>query len=380
MFERFREIVDNRHLYAGEWQAKTRKPVVGYLCGYVPEEILYAAGILPVRILGGHESSLLADAHVAGQFCAMCRDIMSQGLEGKYSYLDGITHGMSCIHIRQVFNSWEEHLPVKFSHFLFVPREVGRRYAAPLFIDEIKLFKRSVEEWTGKEILTADLDNAIEIYNTNRRLMRQIYEYRKQDPPLFSGSEAMAMVLADQMMDKDEHNKLLEEILEKLPDRKDGPEPGIRLMLTGGETDSFEVTDTLESLGANVVIDENCAGVNYFWNDVIPGGDRLEAIARRYLDRPRCPTKDSSDRVRTGHVLQLAGEYNVQGAVVALIKGCEPHGFDNIPIMNMLEEHGIPSRQFEFGAGVPDESFRLGAEEFLNKIRVGAGPEQGTVS
>ncbi|MFC2070184.1 2-hydroxyacyl-CoA dehydratase [Chloroflexota bacterium] len=369
MFEKFRDVVDNRHQYARDWKRRTGKKVVGYLCTYVPEELIYAAGMLPVRILGGHEPTYLADTHISGQYCVFCRDVLSQGLKGKYDYLDGITCGMSCIHMRQAFNSWQKHIPIEYSHFIFVPREVDRRYARPLLLDEIKLFKQSLEEWTGKEITNADLDDAIEVYNKNRRLMRQLYEYRMQDPPLFSGGEALAVVLAAQMMDKDEHNKLLEEVLAKLSDRKDGPEPGIRLMIVGGENDDFEFTEMVESLGANIVIDESCAGSRYFWNEIVPEDDRLGAIAQRYLDRPRCPAKDSSDRVRTGYVLQLAKDYNIRGVIITIIKGCQPHGFDNVPIKDMLEENGIPSYSFEFDVTVPIGPFRIRAEAFLEQIR-----------
>ncbi len=369
MFEKFRNVVNNRHRYARDWKKRTGRKVVGYLCTCVPEELIYAAGMLPIRILGGHESILPADNYISGQFCVLCRDILSQGLVGKYDYLDGIAHGMSCIHIRQAFDSWQAHLPLEYSHFIFMPREVSKRYARQLMLDEIRLFKQTLEEWTGKEITNSALDNAIEVYNKNRRLMRQIYEYRQQYPPLLSGSEALSAVLSSQIMDKAEHNRLLEEVIINLPDRKDGPNPGIRLMTVGGENDSFEFIEMVESLGANIVIDENCTGSRYFWNEIIPEDDRLGAISQRYLDRPRCPAKDSSDRVRTGHILQLAGDYAVQGAIITIIRGCQPHGYDNVPIKDILEKNGIRTHLFEMDVTLPAKSFRFQMELFLKQIK-----------
>ena len=55
MITKFRDWNANRHSYAKEWKEKTGGKVLGYFCTYVPEEILYAANILPIRILGGHE-------------------------------------------------------------------------------------------------------------------------------------------------------------------------------------------------------------------------------------------------------------------------------------------------------------------------------------
>ena len=36
-------MVKNRHQYAQEWEKKTKKKIVGYLCAHMPEEIIYAA-------------------------------------------------------------------------------------------------------------------------------------------------------------------------------------------------------------------------------------------------------------------------------------------------------------------------------------------------
>ncbi|MBI2829923.1 MAG: 2-hydroxyacyl-CoA dehydratase [Chloroflexi bacterium] len=369
MFERFRDVVENRHQYAEDWKARTGRPVIGYLCTYVPEEIIHAAGILPVRILGGHESSSLADVYISGQFCVLCRDCLAEGLRGKYDYLNGIAHAMSCLHMRQTFNSWQLHFPISYSHFIFMPREVKRRYAKPLLTDEFRLFKRSLEKWTGKEISQDALDRSIEIYDTNRRLMRQIYEFRKQDPPLLSGAEAMEMVLSSQFMDKEEHNHLLAEVLKQLPERKDGPEPGVRLMMVGGENDRLDFVRMVESLGANIVIDENCAGSRYFWNEIVPEEDRLSAIAARYLDRPVCPAKDNSERFRGEHVLQMAKDYKIQGAIITIIKWCEPHGFDNVALRDMFKADNIPTYSFEFDVTVPLGPYRIRAEAFLEQIR-----------
>jgi benzoyl-CoA reductase subunit C len=369
VFSKFREIVKARHEYAQDWKKKTGRKVFGYMCTYVPEELIYATGTLPVRILGGHEPTYLSDPHISSQFCVYCRDVLAEGLRGRYKYLDGIVHAHTCLHIRQAFNSWEMHLKPGFAHYVYMPREVRRPYAEGLLTDELNLFQKYLEEWSGNKIKTADIDNAIEVYNTNRELMRRIYEYRKSEPPLVSGSEAMAMVLASQMMDKAEHNRLLEEVLAELPERKDGPQSGLRLMIVGGENDNLEFMEMVEQSGANFVIDENCAGSRYFWNRVEPGNDRIFSIARRYLDRPPCPAKDASDRIRTGHVLNLARDYNIQGAIITQVKWCEPHGFDNVPIRDMLEANNIPTYFFEFDVTVPIGQFKIRAEAFLEQLR-----------
>ncbi len=60
--------------------------------------------------------------------------------------------------------------------------------------------------------------------------MKQVYQFRKKDNPALAGLEAVTMVVSGQISDKKEHNKLLEDILKQLPDRKLGRETGVRLM------------------------------------------------------------------------------------------------------------------------------------------------------
>lgn len=54
MYSKFREIYQARHEYA---QSFSEKGVMGYICTLVPEEVVYAAGFLPVRLIGAHQPS-----------------------------------------------------------------------------------------------------------------------------------------------------------------------------------------------------------------------------------------------------------------------------------------------------------------------------------
>jgi benzoyl-CoA reductase subunit C len=361
--------VNDRHRYAREWKERTGRGVVGYLCTYVPEEVLYAAGMLPVRILGSHEPADITEPHVFGMYCPHSRDCLAQGLRGKYDYLDGLINAHSCIHIRQTFASWQRHAPVPFSHYLFMPPHTQGPHALDCLIGGLADLKRALEEWHGQPIAQESLMNAVEVYNTNRRLMRQIYELRKTDPPPLSGAEAMEMVLAGMCMDKQEHNVLLQEALQELPDRL-GRAAEIRLMTLGSENDDVEFIQLLESFGANIVIDDLCTGSRYFWNEVIPDGDYLSAIAARYINRPPCPVKDLVERRRLPHILDLAKEWGVQGVVIGHQKFCDPHQYDLPAIESMLKKNGIPILFLEYDVTIPAGQVRTRIEAFIETLQL----------
>jgi len=104
MIEKFEEIYKNRHQYAKDWKAKTGGKVLGYFYPYIPEEIVYAAGALPVRIMGSHEPEDVSFDHLYSMYCPFARDTLAQGLKGRYDYLDGIASADVCMHMNQVFD------------------------------------------------------------------------------------------------------------------------------------------------------------------------------------------------------------------------------------------------------------------------------------
>ena len=73
------------------------------------------------------------------------------------------------------------HVPTPFTYYLNIPMKVQSPAAKPYLRGELAVFKKSLEEWTGKPITDADLDWGIEIVYTNRRLLKQVYEFRKKD-------------------------------------------------------------------------------------------------------------------------------------------------------------------------------------------------------
>ena len=371
MIERFRECVDNRHDYAREWKKRTGGKVVGYFCTYVPEEILYAAGTLPVRILGGHQPPDLVEPHIYGMFCPFCRDCLEQGLRGEYDYLDGIVIAQSCLHLRQTYWSWQKHIPTEYNYYLYMPHGVGNAAAYDYLRDELVSFKASVENWTGRSISDEDLDRAIEIYNSNRRLLRQVYEFRKRDCPSLTGLEAMEVVLSSQLSDKEEHTRVVEELLRELPERKLDREVGTRLAIVGSENDDRDFMRLVEQemeLPATFVIDDHCTGSRYFWNEVVPREDRLAAVAARYIDRPPCPSKDWPQRRRFPYLLSLVKEYDVQGAILMQQKFCDPHEFDIPALKNLFEDNDIPTCFLEFDVTVPAGQFQTRLEAFIETL------------
>jgi benzoyl-CoA reductase subunit C len=368
-FETFRNWRLHRAQYAQEWKKRTGGKVIGYFCTYAPEELMYAAGVLPVRILGSHEVQDVTDPHIFAMFCPFCRDCLAQGLKGRFDYLDGIMIAQSCLHIRQAFTSWQKHLPVDYSYYLPMPHHVQSPRAVPFLAKELEVFKQSLESWLGRKIDDRSIADAIEIYNRNRQLMWRVYESRKSEAPPLTGEEAMEMVLSSQMVDKQDHSAAVETLLARLSERELPRPVGTRLMILGSEDDDIEFVRMVESRGATFVIDDHCTGSRYFWNNVELNGDLLDCVAERYVKRVPCPSKDWPDRTRVAHVLELARAYGVQGAIVVQQKFCDPHELDLPALIRALNEAKIKTLLLEFDVTVPIGQFRVRVEAFLEMLQ-----------
>ena len=367
--ERFQRLLEDPHKYAKDWKQKTGGKVIGYFSHYFPEEIAYAAGILPVSIFSKPDIEGISQRYLYNAFCPYSLGVLAQGLKGEYDYLDGIAHVESCMPIRGAVANWWDLLNVSFKHYMAMPSQLDEPSAKDLMYSELKAFKRYIEDWTGKEITDESLDHAIDIYNTNRILMRQVYELRRLDNPIVSGSEAMAMVLSSQIMDKEEHNKLLRDAIDQLETRQEGFS-GPRLMLLGSEITDTSLVDLIESLGATVVVDRVCNGSNYFWNTVIPQNDRILALSFRYMDKPRHPVKDESFRRRVNEIVALAIDYNVQGVVYAIERFCFPHQQDRPAVEKMFKGRLIPIHEIEHDGTIHEGEFRNRFEAFIDSIKI----------
>jgi benzoyl-CoA reductase subunit C len=370
MFDKFFDWYHNRHDYARRWLEQNDGQVIGCFCSYVPEELIYAAGHLPVRVLGSHEPQDVTEPHIFGMFCPFCRDVLAQGLKGRYNYMKGIVLAQSCLHLRQAFTSWRNHVPEDYTFYLYTPNKVQTEHARSYYPPELAKFRRSLETWSGRTFTDEAIKEATALCDENRRLMREVYNLRKAPDPPVTGMEAMVMVASSFFVDKREHNAELKRILPELASRSTDRETGGRLMIVGSENDDVEFVKMVESVGATVVADDHCTGSRYFWDLTETTGDVLGDIANRYIDRTPCPTKDWEERRRFPRILEFAKDFNVDGVILIQQKFCDPHECDMVPLKKYLESAGYPTLFLEFDVTVPVGQMRIRVEAFLEMLGV----------
>ena len=147
---------------------------------------------------------------------------------------------------------------------------------------------------------------------------------------------------------------------------------GDRVVLAASTSASFVcgyfATHLLDAVALPVDPRIPAGRLGYICDQVEPREDRLEAIAARYIDRVPCPTKDWEERSRIQHILELADQWNVAGAIVMQQKFCDPHELDTVAIRKALDEKGIKTLFLEFDVTVPVGQFKVRVEAFLEML------------
>ncbi len=367
VLEQLTTLLSTRHEVARNWKSQNKR-VVGWTCTYTPEEIIYAADILPVRILGSSESTRLADAYCPGNMCSFCRSCFDLALKGDYDYLDGYVASNSCDNRGKIYDLWRHHVQLPYTYLMNTPH-TNTEEAHDFFYDELVRFRESLEKAFGPSISDQSLRKAVKVYNENRTLLKRVYGLRMENLPLISGVEALEIVLSSMLTPKDEHNKLLNRLLREVSDRSDPPKGGVRLLVSGSVMDDAELLRIVEAAGGSVVADDLCTGSRYFWDLVDSDAEPLRVIARRYLDKVPCPfTYQSEDRFK--HVMDMAKRYGAEGAIIFVLKFCDTHMFDAPLLKEELELSGLPVLYLEWEHAMTGiAQLRTRIEAFIEMIK-----------
>ncbi|OGW12778.1 MAG: hypothetical protein A3G93_03570 [Nitrospinae bacterium RIFCSPLOWO2_12_FULL_45_22] len=371
MIDNFYERLNNRHQLAQQWRTEGRK-IIGYICNYTPEEIIYASRAIPVRIMSDQTPPSIADGHFQSFYCAFSRSCLDQALRGEYDYLDGLVYAYACDHQRGIFNIWARNKPDLYVELIDMPSRIDLPEAKRFYTQELRKFQASLQKALKVTITDEALWKAIEIYDTHRSLLRRLYELRSRIPSPIWGWQVLTVLLAGMVMPKEEHNNLLRQLLQELEESNlsyapRSPNGQIRLMIVGSEVDNPRVYQLIEEAGAIIVADDICNGSRYIWEDTPRGEDPMESIAQRYLNKVPCPVKHPPQR-RYNHILELAEHLRVQGIIILHQKFCDPHEWEYPYLNKLFKEKGLISMVLEIDPNFSEEEIRTQAEALIERI------------
>ncbi|MEJ2208399.1 MAG: 2-hydroxyacyl-CoA dehydratase family protein [Anaerolineae bacterium] len=352
----------------GQWPARyPGRQAVGYLCSYVPEEMIHAAGFSPVRLRGSAAPLRQADAHLQSFTCALCRSTLDQLLDGELSFLAGTIFAHTCDALQAQADLWRMNAgragDAHFVEVVMQPSNLGAPAARPYLLAELERFGQQLGP---RRPSMAALRASIALYDETRRLVQALQEVRDR----LSAADYFAVVDAVQIMPREEANPLLARLLEELG-AAPGPGAGHRgpgLFLAGAVLDEPRLPALVDDLGARVAGDDLCSGSRHFFGQVGSGADPLAALSDYYLQRPPCPAKYLPGHDPGRHLVEQARAADCDGVVFVVEKFCEPYAFDYALALPALEAAGLPHLLLEMEQTPSIEALRTRLQAFVEML------------
>ena len=325
-----------------EWKAKGGK-VVGTICCHVPEEIIHAADMLPVRLRGnGCTADSQAEVWMSSFSCSFVRACLEQLLDGTYSFMDGVVSSDGCQMAQRLFDNWNHTDTKTYKQLLIAPRKY-RAESASFYREELGKFKKGMETLSGIAITDEKLKESTRLYNETRRLIKELYDLRKCDAPVITGTESLRWILAAMSMPKDEYNELLSAFLKEAKERAPLNNIRARLMIIGSALDDPEFLKIIEDQGGLIVTDTQCFGTRYLWEPVeLTDEDALTSLAEAYLSRPSCPRMCNLHNELYDFIMDMKNDFKVDGIIFVKLKNCDTWGGESLYIQDKLKASNIP--------------------------------------
>ncbi|NOX35034.1 MAG: 2-hydroxyacyl-CoA dehydratase [Deltaproteobacteria bacterium] len=342
----FHEAIENTSNMARKIKAGQKK-IIGHLCSYTPEELIYAAGFHPMRLFSSKSDIVLAEKHLQSYCCSPVRGVLEDSLSGRLDFLDGTVFPHTCDSIQRLSDIWRMNGKYEFFADVILPAKLNTRSAKTYMTDVLTGFKKELEKASGKKITDTSLHESIKKFNLIRENLSKIYELNSHNPGLIKGADLYAIVKGSMVMDKDEVAGLLPVIAANLEKIDPPSEKGKRIVISGSICDSPGFYETIEEAGGLIAGDDLCTGQRWFEGMIQEDGDPMTAIASRYFDRINCPAKHTSLTFRGENIVSLARKNNAKGVIFMLLKFCDPHAFDYPYLKEYLDKEKIKTMAVE---------------------------------
>jgi benzoyl-CoA reductase subunit C len=342
---------------ATRWKAAhPGRPAVAVYPVWAPAELIHAAGMLPLGLLGGGASVELthADARFQSFVCSIAKSTLELGFQGLLRGVDGFVFSNICDVARNLGSLYQRNFPDAFVEYLHLPQNSTSPGVPAYAAAELRRLAAGFERAFERPVTEAALARSLGTYDALRARLRALYAFRIEEPQKISTAELYAVERAMTMAPPEESLGWLDTLLAELPGRPARPRDRLRVVVEGAfcEQPPLGLLDVLEEAGCYVVEDDFLLGWRWFTTEVAgPAGpgDPFERLGRAYVDRAVPSSTRHEGRAHRADGLLEKVRRSRAGAVVFMpAKFCEPALFDYVLMKQGLDRAGVPHLLLEF--------------------------------
>ncbi|MBE6972376.1 MAG: 2-hydroxyacyl-CoA dehydratase [Ruminococcaceae bacterium] len=346
MMKEFQDIAYNPNKQLADFKAQGKK-VIGVLPYYAPEELVYAAGMVPMGMWGSNKKTISrAKEYCATFYCTIAQLALEMLLDGTMDQLDGLITPTICDTLRPMSQNFRVSIGDKIpTIFLAHPQNRFAPWGLQFCIDQYTNVRKMLDKISGREMTDEDIRNAIKVYNASRAARREFVKLASEHCDVVTPTLRSAVLKAGWFMLKDEYTaKLvaLNEELKKLPvcDWK-----GVKVVTSGIICDNPKLLAIFEENNIAIAADDVAHETRSFRVDAAEDGDPMMALAKQFanIDYDVLLYDPASSSNRRGEfVADLVKESGAQGLILFMQQFCDPEEMEYPYLKKALDAAGIP--------------------------------------
>jgi benzoyl-CoA reductase subunit C len=356
LIQRAQELNDDFELTAVRaWKdAGSGRKAIGHMPIYVPRELIHAAGMLPVGIVGAGErlEIIRGDAYFQSYICHIPRSTIELALSRRLDVLDGMLFPSICDVIRNLSGMWTMLFPDRYVRYVDLPQNFESGTGGVYWRRELETLRDDFARLSGRPIDDDALRHSIAVYNENRATICELYRARSRQPWIYPTSEVYVLVRAANVLPPEDHTALLREYLRLAPlesDRRDRDQSRVVLVGTFCEQPPLGLLLTLERAGCWVVDDDLLLGLRWIMGDIACDGDPLQALVEAFLTRSvETAARYLPEGKHGGALVDSVRRNRAEGVIFCAPSFCDPALLEQPMLVAALDREGIPHTQFKY--------------------------------
>jgi benzoyl-CoA reductase subunit C len=367
---------------ARAWKAaEPGRKVVAFMPIYVPRELVHAAGMLPLGILGAGENLevIHGDAYYQSYICRIPRSTLELGVTGRLDFVDGFLFPSICDVIRNLSGIWKLQFPNVYVRYFDVPQNYQDGVGGEYYVHELQELREGLERLGGRKITDDALRASVAVFNENRRVVREVYAARAQAPWLAPASEVYLVMRAGMVLPVEEHTQLLRDYLAAVRAEPRPQRDNCRVVLNGVfcEQPPLNLIKAIEMSGCYVV-DDDFTLVNRWLLDEVPtSGDPLEELAKAFLHRSmETAAKYQPElKLKGKFLVDAVKDTGAEGVIFAAPSFCDPALLDRPMLERALDKVDVPYIGFKYAENSAQmQPVREQAGTFADSIKLWSAP------
>jgi len=356
IIERCQTLFDDLDFNAvKQWKAAAPgRKAIGYMPVYVPRELIHAAGMLPVGILGGGDSLevIQGDAYYQSYICRIPRSTIELGLTGRLDCLDGMLFPSICDVIRNLSGMWQILFKDKYVRYFDVPQNYLDSVGGNFYVQELQTLREDLGKLRGKPVTDAELNASIAVYNDNRAAVQALYAYRIAKPWQAPTSEVYLLLRAGMVLPPEEHTQLVRDYLQATDLVERPRRDNARVVINGTfcEQPPLALIKSIEMSGCYIVDDDLILVTRWLLDDVPADGKPLEELSKAFLHRSATTAAkyEVTKEEKGVFLLKQVEAGAAEGVIFAAPSFCDPALLERPMLQDVLKQHNVPYTAFKY--------------------------------